>query len=216
MKLFPGSFFVGLFALSLGCTKGIPTFQNLDGTIPQPLFSGSTTKSYLTMTSTQTFDVSGQCDEKIRELVATPVGVNSTQSTLAAMVTSGITVNCATNGTFSFQLKSLADLGFTLVDNSNYEIQLRGVTSGGISEPSTIRILYSTTGGAGPKRVVLTSGGTETTTSGERLATSANFKAEVRLDHRMNTYSTVSDHTSMTEKSSTSFKFKSGAAAANN
>lgn len=69
------------------------------------------------------------------------------------------------------------DLGFTAEDGETYEIQLKAVTSGGLSKASYIRITYNQSANGRP---MLITSGTNTVTDG------ASLKAEVRLTNRQN------------------------------
>lgn len=201
----------GVFLLSMGCTKGVPDFSTLDeSSVPQPLFSGSTTKVILVGSANALIPVSGECDPKITDLLAIPVGVAS-PSSLSSYVTGAITVACSSTGTFSFTLSSLSAIGFSIVDNSIYEIQLRGVTSGGISRASTIRLSFAQVGK--PQRVYITSGSNESNAVGARRVASATYQAEIRLGHMSNNALTNMNEAII--KSSATYKFKGGAAATN-
>ncbi len=189
---------------SFGCTKGAPTFETLDSSnIPQPTFSGLTYKSVTTATPSATFPILGECDPRISGLLASAVGVSGSQS-INSFAVSTVSVTCASDGKFSFTLKSLTDLGFTISDNRTYQVEVRGITDAGISRPSTIRILY-----LAPKRIFITSGGTQSNTVGPRLSIGTTFQAEVRLGHLINDYSNGAE---MKAKTSASFIMKSGAA----
>jgi hypothetical protein len=207
------------FTLAMGplaCTKGVPVFQTINqDAIPQPLFSGATTLNLLGVTSTQTYAVTGQCDPRITSLVITPVGAASGAGTGAALTTAGLTVNCASTGQFSFTLKSLVAMGFTVQNNTNYQIQVQGVTAGGISNASTINIDYTTTGALGPKLVQVTSGSTlSPTVAGQpRQSIGTNFRGEIRVSHTLNSYTNPAVQDVMTVKAGTNFQMKSGVAA---
>src|SRR5271156_4969907 len=113
-----GYLMAGLCALALGCTKVNPNFNTLDqNVIPQPLFAGLNVKEISTQSSSQTSSIQGQCDPRITALTAAAQGINSTQS--INTVTSGIAVNCAGNGTFSFTLNSLSSLGYTIISGTD-------------------------------------------------------------------------------------------------
>lgn len=180
---------LGLCALVLGCTKGNPTFSDLGSdNIPQPLFSGASSETLQSATATQTYVISGECDPKIESILATTVGLTTAQVSLNSLATtSSVSINCGTTGKFSFTLKSLTDLGFTIVDNRTYDIELRGVTSGGLSRSSLIHIVYSTGGGPDAKQIKIISGATESN-SGPRLATSTSFNAVIRVSNRAPAY----------------------------
>ena len=201
----------GFVLLSVGCTKGTPDFATLDeNSVPQPTFGGGATLTNITVTSpAAAIPVTGDCNSRISALVAVTVGGNTAMS-LASMVSGGVQVDCTSTGHFSFTLTNIAALGFVLVDEQSYDIQLRGVTAGGISRPSTIHLKYSP---YRPERVMITSGSTDSAVTGNpRLATSASFKAVVRLGHFSN--ATLTNVNEPLIKSSTNFKYKGGVAGA--
>ncbi len=206
---------VVVMMFSLGCTKGTPTFENLDNsTLPQPKLSGQTSKNVLTTSAGATSDISGECDPKIQDILATVVGVANSSSVGLSSIATSVLVKCSNSGTFSFTLKSLTNLGVTLVENKTYVIELRGVTIAGVSRPSQLNLLYAPTGGSGPKRFVLTSGGTESTSTGPRIATSTLYQAEVRIDHRSNFVADpTAERAAVIQKTSTNYRMKIGSAA---
>lgn len=184
MKSIYAPLITGLVMFNLGCTKGKPDFASLGGDgLPQPMFSGSTQTSLTATTPAQTFSISGDCDPKIQDIAGQAVGTASIFATLAAMSTTAVTVDCANSGHFSFTLKSLSDLGYTPVNGKTYDIELRAITVAGVSNPSTIHILYSPGAGPDPKRLLITSGST-LSGSGARLSTGSNYKAEIRIGTR--------------------------------
>ncbi|NJL25983.1 MAG: hypothetical protein HC902_13000 [Calothrix sp. SM1_5_4] len=168
-----------VFLAGAGCTKVDPGFENLgDDNIPRPTFSGQTTLSLESGSETQTYEVSGECDSKIRSLTGAAVGAASIFNAVDGLTIAGVDVNCAsmgTSGTFKFTLKSLKDLGFNPQEGRTYEIQLRGVTVGGMSKPSVIRIRYSAANGTRPAPVTVSAGGTRTASGGA-------YKAEFRVN----------------------------------
>jgi hypothetical protein len=186
------------------------------GVIPMPLFAGSNQLEVLSLTDTQTYAIQGQCDHRIQSLSAAATGA-ANATNLQSMTTGGLNVTCAQDGQFSFTLKSLTDLGFAPQDNGTYTIQLFAVTRAGNSNPSTIRIVYSKEGGTGPKRILITSGSTQTSRSPviARQAASTSFRAEIRVDHQLNHYTTPTSADSMLVKTSPSFKMKLGPASSN-
>jgi hypothetical protein len=172
-----------LSTITLGCSKGTPEFALLDqNVIPQPKFSGLTTKNISSSSDSETYQISGECDPKIRSLSAMPVNVVSSFSTIDSYTVSNATVNCASTGTFSFELKSLTALGYTVSQNTTYEIQLRGLTSAGNSNPSYIRIRY--TNPVGAPRLTLAGGGVHSASTlvGRRIS-SVNFNADVTMNY---------------------------------
>jgi hypothetical protein len=204
-----------LSALTLGCTKGAPNFESLGAdNIPQPLFSGATQETLNASSTSQTFSITGDCDSKIRDISGLAVGTTTAFSSLASLAVSAVTVACATTGHFSFTLKSLNDLGYTALSGQTYNIQLRAITSGGTSNPSTIHIAFSTAGGPDPKHILLTSGATASTISGPRLATGLAFKAEIRVTNKVLNYGgATGTQDAMTLKSGTAFQMRSGLSA---
>lgn len=179
----------------VGCTKTAPEFEVLDeDRIPRPQFAGNTVLSLSTSNSASTFNIQGECDQKIRAIMGQAIGSAVSFSGLSALAVSGISVTCAADQKFSFTLKSLADLGFTPQAGETYEVQLRGETSAGISKPSSIKITFTAAGLrtilAGPgglqsPNVVATTGDglikAEVRVGGKGFATTANpsFKAKV-------------------------------------
>src|ERR1035437_3938388 len=205
-----------LALITLGCTKGTPSFTDLGSdNLPQPMFLGRTSITIPTNNPAQTFAIVGQCDQKIHDLLATANGTSAAFSTIVALVNSPVIVNCATTGTFSFTLKSLLDLGYSPLDGHTYDIELRGVTTGGVSHASVIHIAFSSTGGPDPQHIMITSGGTESG-AGPRIATGTTFKAEIRVGGKLNVYTNPSTQDAMTLKNSTNFIMKSAVAAQNN
>lgn len=171
----------GGFSLA-ACTGGQPDFQVIDeNSIPQPTFSGITTKSIFTGSTTADFVINGECDPKIRDLKATVLNNNSVSAlNLRELSNEGLTITCPSDGKFKFELKSFADLGITPTEGMIYEIDVQGVTSAGLSKASKIRITYSKQiGGEGFKQI--TAGST-------RNAQGGPFSANVRLVFKGNDY----------------------------
>jgi hypothetical protein len=198
---------------SVGCTKGVVNFAVLDqNNIPQPLFARLASTNLLLTSAAQVSPLAGTCDVKINSISAQLVGVNAAPVPLDNLSTVSATVNCGSTGKFAFTLKDLSDLlgNPAPTDNTSYVVQLRGITDGGISNPTTINIHYSTTGAEGPKHILITSGGTVSQTGSQRFAASTSFKAQVRVDHLMVNQPT-NDFAGTA--SSTSFRMKTGAAA---
>jgi len=201
------------FLLSLGCTKGDPGFNVLDvNNVPQPLFGGQTTTTVRTQNKTDTPAISGECDYKIRGITAQIVGVDNADQPLTHISNAAVTVTCQADGKFAFTLKTLADLGFTPTMGSTYEILLRAQTSAGVSKPSSLKIFFADIGGS--SRATITSGGT-LSSGAPRTVASTNFKAVIRVDHRMPDYASPGSSGAMTTQISSggSFKAKMGAAA---
>lgn len=191
------SFSFGL-AFSLGCTKGVVNFAVFDqDSIPQPLFAGQTSTNVQITLPTQTTSISGQCDPKISAIVAMAGGAAATFDKLETIATSSVTVDCAGAGTFSFTLKALNALGFTITDNTTYDVKLKAVTDGGISNESHILIRYATTF---HDRVLITSGATLSNVNAARMAASlpgGTFQAQIRVHHMMNDVTATSSHYKM-------------------
>ncbi|MCB9072249.1 MAG: hypothetical protein H6623_01410 [Bdellovibrionaceae bacterium] len=169
---------------ALSCSKVNPDFDTIDSDkIPQPLFLGSSVKQIYTASDSITFDINGECDPKISNLKGSATGSSTTISSVRDLSVSDIKMNCTSNKKFSFELKSLAALGYTVSENAVYEIQLVGVTSAGDSKPSKIIITYSSALG-GKRNTVVTSGGT----GGKFITdgTANGFKAKVRISDKSN------------------------------
>lgn len=134
----------GLALFAVGCSKAKTQFEVLDqNAIPQPLFSGAKTKQLTTSSGSETFTITGECDQKIKSITGSTVGVMNSFSSIDSISTTTVTVDCKASQTFSFTLKSLNALGFTsLVNGQIYEVRLKGVTSAGDSNPSSIFIRY--------------------------------------------------------------------------
>lgn len=201
------------FLLSLGCTKGDPGFDVLDANnVPQPLFGGQTSKTVQTQTVADTPAINGECDYKIRGITAQVVGIDGADQPLSRIANSAVTVTCQSDGKFKFTLKTLAGLGFNPVMGTTYEILLRAQTSAGVSKASTLKIFYANVGGT--SRVTVTSGGT-LSGSAPRQVASTNFKAVLRVDHRMPDYATPGSTGAMQVQTSSggNFRAKMGAAA---
>lgn len=177
----------------MSCTKGQPDIQMIsEDAIPRPLFTGNamnnrTLKPIITDSSTTGFQIDGECDPKIASIQGLAVGSSNSQISSVDFFASSVSISCSSDGRFSFQLKSLTDLGYTPVEGTVYVIELRGVTSGGISKPSIIRITYTTSMG-GHTPTLITSGGTG---SGAMINTVSNdptngFSAQVRISNKQN------------------------------
>jgi hypothetical protein len=159
----------------MACSKGgAPELSVIDSrSIPWPTFSGSNQYNIATHSDKTTFHISGQCDPKITSIVGKAVGPGSAWD-MAAIAVSNADIRCAVDGTFSFDLKSLSDLGFTAVANGTYDVQICGVTSAGLSQPSTIRI--TTLPGRNPVSVNAGSTGKQMVTDGIVGGLSAQLK----------------------------------------
>jgi hypothetical protein len=176
-------------ASAVACSKAKTDFELLDqDAIPQPKFSGQTVKNLTASSGSATFNISGECDPKIKSLKARPSPIVSTYASVSDYTVSAPTVNCSSSGTFSFELKSLTALGFTpLVEGHTYEIQLTGMTSAGLSRPSYIRITYQS--GAGNRNIWLAAGGIHNAAAsglGADAAMTASggaFKAQVSINY---------------------------------
>ena len=90
-------------------------------------------------------------------------------------------------------------------------IELHALTPGGISNASLLKINYSTSGGKGPKRVMITSGSTPSSTNGApRMAMGTTFRGVIRVDSMLLTSATPNADVTA---SGTYFQMKSGSAA---
>jgi len=171
----------------LGCAKGTPTLETIsDGSLPQPRFSGQTSKAFSTSVD-RTFDVQGECDPKIREIVAIAPTISSSNS--STITVGGINVSCSADGKFSLTLKKLQDMGFALASPSIYNIELRGITDGGISKASVISITYNTALG-GTHLTLVTAGGTGANRPTD--GSPGGYSAEVRIGGKFNNGDTAS------------------------
>jgi hypothetical protein len=212
MRLFRAPVISVLTLITLGCTKGAPTFATLDsGAIPQPKFAGLTEETINASSSTETFAIFGDCDSSITSITGDVVNGASTFSTLTSMSASPITVDCANSGHFSFTLKGLSSLGISPQNNQTYDVQLRGITSGGVSNPSTIHIAYSTNGGPDSKHILITSGST-LGGGGTRFTSGTVVKAQIRVTNKLKNY-TLLNADAMTTTYGAMTKMKSGLAA---
>jgi hypothetical protein len=176
-----------ILIIASGCTGANPEFDTLneDG-IPRPTFSGAYLKQITTGDPNQTFSINGECNTKVRGINGMAVGTIGTFSSVSSLATS-INVTCSSDGKFSFTMKSLTDLGYTVAEGTTYEIQLRSETSAGMSKPSSIKIYYSTTAG-GTRPIRITSGGIiggGESTVGVGTTTGV-FKANIRITNQMN------------------------------
>jgi hypothetical protein len=199
--------------ITLGCTKGVPGFSTLDSSnLPQPLFSGATEETITASSPLQTFAISGDCDSRITDIAGSAEGTAKTFSTLGAMAVSSVSIDCSASGHFSFTLKSLADLGFSPDSGLTYNVDLRAITNGGISNASVIHITYSPGAGPDPKHILLT-GGSTASSSGERVALGSGIKATLRVSTRAPASSDHSVADAMTTKTGTHIIMKMGPAA---
>jgi hypothetical protein len=187
-------------ASALACSKATPQFDLLDpNAIPQPKFSGATVKSINSSSDTDTYAITGECDPKIQSITAMAVGVASSFASLDSVAASAPTVACSSSGTFSFSLKSLVTLGYSVAEGTTYEIQLKGFTSAGLSNPSYIRIRYASPVSA--PRLMISGGGVHSTPTneGRRLSSMSmtpNFQAVVRMNYMQHPHHVTEDHLS--------------------
>lgn len=167
----------------LGCTKGEPTFELLGASgLPQLLFGGKKSLSLTTNSLSANFPVTGTCDNKISGAVAS---ISALPGMTLEQMTSALQIDCETDGTFSFTIKSLADLGLTPTIGTTYTIEIRAQTTAGLSRASIIKLTY-----AQPLRPVMITAGSARPSDG----TPTGFAAEVRVTHRQNP-GTVTDGT---------------------
>ena len=167
----------------LACTKATPEFDLLDpNAIPQPKFDGATVKHLTTGSGALTFSITGECDPKIKSIQAKAINASAMFSALDSVATSLPTVNCSSNGTFSFTLKSLTGLGYSpLTLGNTYEIQFKGLTSAGLSNPSSIYILYSN--GVGNPHMRLAGGGVHGGGQNASRAVGIGFQADLHVNY---------------------------------
>lgn len=148
---------IATFGLLSACSKGQPAFQLIsDEAIPRPTMEKSYVKHITTGDSSRTFDIAGECHPKVSDIKATVVGSSASALSLRESA-QNVTIACSSNQTFNFTLRNLTDLGFTIADNTTYEIQLQSVTSAGLSKPSSILIRFKQNAG-GEKAISVVSG----------------------------------------------------------
>lgn len=188
--------------LAAACTKANPEFALLDGNLPQPKFNGSTTKTIHTTSDSDTFNIAGECDPKIKSLTMKPVGLSAVFAPADIFTVTPATVNCASNGAFTFELKSISGLGY-ISAGPDYEIQVRGVTVLGEGPSSFIRIHFSNPVAA--PRLLMSGGGVHGFGQDANRMSSANFTLEVRLG-------TIHDPNANAQLSSANFAARIGAA----
>lgn len=173
---------LGISLFSVACTKATPDFEAIGGDkIPRPKFAGTYLKSIQTYSDTLTFQINGECDSRVRSITGIAVGsVSASAWSTTSVAVSGINATCAQDGKFTFELKSLSALGFTATEGAVFEIQLRSETAAGSSNPSSIKVLYTSAAG-GSRPVLVTSGGT-----GATLASGGTLTASVRITNKIN------------------------------
>lgn len=184
---------LGFLSFGLACTKATPEFEQLDpNSIPQPKFNGATAKTVTIGSSASPVGtINGECDPKIKSIQAMIVGVATGFSGDLSPIATSSTVSCTSAGTFTLQIKSLSDLGFSpLVLGHTYEIQLKGMTSAGLSRASSIYIQYMSS--LGNPNIRVTGGGIH---GGALRATDGTYQAEIQLSI-VGTASISSDGTS--------------------
>jgi hypothetical protein len=176
----------GLLSI-LGCVKAEPEFETLDESkIPQPLFEGETTKTIAVADMFANITISGQCHPKIREILIRDPNGQSVFSSLASLAVSS-SVTCSTQcqadgkGCFTFELTGLRALNQNMapVAGQVFQFELKGVTAGGVSKASTLRLTYSP--GSGNHRILISSGATLL----NHNSSGTNIKADVRVHGRM-------------------------------
>lgn len=200
-----------ILIIATGCTGATPEFETLnEEAIPRPTFSGAYLKQITTGDGTQTFAITGECHNKVKNINGMAVDTIGSFSSVNSLGTS-VNVTCATDGKFSFTLKSLTQLGYTLTEGKTYEIQLRSETVAGMSKPSSIKIFYSTLV-KGTRPIRITSGGI--IGSGEGTVgvgtSTAMFKANIRVTHQMNDVGVLTSPEDVVMKAGTTFKARVG------
>lgn len=147
-----------------------------------PKFSGATVKNLSTTSTARTFNIQGECDRKITGLKAQAVGVTSTFSAVSELSVGTPVIQCSSQGTFSFELKSLNALGFTSInDGDRFEIRLRATTSSGLSRASLIYITYGS--GMGNKHIRIAGGGIHGGGNAASRAQNGQFQVEISVSH---------------------------------
>jgi len=162
-----------LAGLAIGCSKGIPTFETLS--IPQPLFSGATTRNQVVPDPNSLIPVIGTCDATLTtiEFRVTSAGAWGPASAIADGGTA--TVDCASTG-FAFNLPSLATLGINTSTSVTVSLEARGVLGTEYSATSRLNLQFSAPGGI--KAISrLTQGGAAATSPSFRIEGSLNFRS---------------------------------------
>lgn len=181
-------FILGLGILTaLGCVKAEPEFDTLDeNKIPQPVFNGETTKIIDVSDPNSNITISGQCHPKIKEILIKGPSTSSVFSKLDTVTVSS-SVTCSTQcqsdgkGCFSFELINLKALNGNTVPSAGqvFQVELKGITSGGVSKASVVRITYSP--GPGNHAISIVSGGTTFNSN----PVGASIKGEIRVRGQM-------------------------------
>lgn len=176
--------------LSVACSKADPGFQVLDANVvPQPLFNGATSRTIQSATGAEMPLIEGECDYKISFITAQIVELESAAGSLDHVSTGAATVACQTNGTFKFRLKTLADLGFTLVQGKTYEFELRGFTSSGVSKATSLKVHYDNNSGRGANLINYLASATLSGSSERAVSSNGNaLKAVIRLTSALPAY----------------------------
>lgn len=173
-----------IFVIAVGCVKAQPDFDTLNSEkLPRPLFQGSTSRTIDKYNFNETILITGECSAKITELLIRAPGDPALEFKKLESVVIGASVSCSTpcqadgKGCFSFELASLKTLnkGIDPTPGQVFEFEVKGVTDGGVSGASTLRLFYTL--GPGNNRILLSSGAIR--------STSAQLKADVRVTHKM-------------------------------
>lgn len=146
---------------ALGCTKAVPTFDQLvsEG-IPMPLFGGLTNRQQTVSDPNALIPVTGTCDSTLID-VAFKFSTSPAWGTAAAIADGGTaTVDCAGTGAFTFNLPSLAAMGHPTSSNITVVLEARGVTASGVSNSSLLQLKYTVPTSTNPQdfRITLGSG----------------------------------------------------------
>lgn len=182
-----------LFPFVVACSKGDPSFDTLSSDrVPRPLFNGQTLKALDISNRNTAISISGECDPRIADILIKLPGEASNFSKLSgANLTTAASVTCSTQcqsdgkGCFSFQLSNLKTLNGNVdpYQGQIFEIEVRGLTAGGISLSSIIKLTYV---GSSKNRILITSGATESGALPRlQLNQNSEIKGEIRVYNRM-------------------------------
>lgn len=174
---------LALLVTSFGCTKGQPDFDTLfSERLPRPLFQGLTSRTMDKYNFNENIVVTGECSPKISEILIRAPGEPEVFQKLDSVVLNS-SVTCSTpcqadgKGCFTFELASLKTLnkGVDPTPGQSFQFEVKGITDGGVSAASVLKIFYTL--GPGNNRIMVSSG------SGK--GTSSTLKADVRVTYKM-------------------------------